>query len=293
MVIIDRDHLNRQKTVATTTKKVTDQGQMRLRWEVNECCVVNCNVNCCWFGFGLDKQSDIWVKECRVLHERLICRFDAQLGCISHGCFNDSDFCSKPRGSEKGSIETIYLMSFTMCAPFPKVLKSQWESNSALQTVELPLITLLVLTVVSLWAHTLTLLAMWDHGAWQTPHWWPGHANNQSKLQPQDARAVWDRTSDLGRLREWWEKVLYLMPLTPAACQNVSHKWPIQTERGWNGGCGRRDRVGEETKSSMAKSRCSDFFSMASLARTMRQYNFTIAIFKSSVEIIGMLLLKA
>jgi len=33
MVIIDRDHLNRRKTVATTTEKVADQGQMPLRAE--------------------------------------------------------------------------------------------------------------------------------------------------------------------------------------------------------------------------------------------------------------------
>jgi len=30
MVTIDRDHINRRKTVATMTKKVADQGQMGL-----------------------------------------------------------------------------------------------------------------------------------------------------------------------------------------------------------------------------------------------------------------------
>jgi len=34
MVTIDRDHLNRRKTVATTTKKVADQGLMRLSFQV-------------------------------------------------------------------------------------------------------------------------------------------------------------------------------------------------------------------------------------------------------------------
>jgi len=37
MVTIDRDHLNRRKTVATTTKKVADQGQMGLSFVLLVC----------------------------------------------------------------------------------------------------------------------------------------------------------------------------------------------------------------------------------------------------------------